>query len=196
MEKEVDCGRLGKSGGYYGWQAWNICHSYLNAAMNSYYQREKRPQKEEIRSQGGFLSLSLPLGKGVEIKVWNKRHHEMFCHFVEILWKYLKVSCDTIWMQCRWVGHACQHIQRPPLTYRPAPVTAHPKSESISLSKSTKIKYLGHHIWWNMTMMMMVMMMMMTQVSHVISTAKWPLWCNFLHHLSVPKVNLKPLQLH
>ena len=46
-KKEVDCGRLGKSGGYYGRQAWNICHSYLNAAMNSYYQREKRRQKEE-----------------------------------------------------------------------------------------------------------------------------------------------------
>ena len=62
---------LGKSGGYYGRQAWNICHSYLKAAMNSYYQREERRQKEEIRSHCEFLSLSsTPVWQRVR-RSWN-----------------------------------------------------------------------------------------------------------------------------
>ena len=69
-KKEVDCGRLGKSGGYYGRQAWNICHSYLKAAMNSYYQREKRRQKEEIRSHHEFLCLSC-VAKSKEELEWS-----------------------------------------------------------------------------------------------------------------------------
>ena len=77
-KKEVDCGRLGKSGGYYGRQAWNICHSYLNAAMNSYYQREKRRQKEEIRSHCEFLCLSsTPVWQRVR-RSWNGVSEKIF----------------------------------------------------------------------------------------------------------------------
>ena len=154
-------------------------------------------KKRKFGRRAGFCPSRSRMEKSKELKSKFETKDIMKCSVMswksyESIWKYhvIRYGCSVgglVMLVNISNGHHL-HIDQLQLQ--------HPKSESISLSKSTKIKYLGHHIWWNMTMMMMVMMMMMTQVSHVISTAKWPLWCNFLHHLSVPKVNLKPLQLH
>ena len=61
------------------------------------------------------------------VRIWNQSlKQKTSWNVLSCRGNLMKVSESIMWciQHCRWFGHACQHIQRPPLTYRPAPVTA------------------------------------------------------------------------
>ena len=84
-------------------------------------------KKRKFGRRTGFCPFSLPHGKSKELKSnlsESLNLKEKISNWIELSWTFYKVAWyRSIWcagIHYWWRGHACQHIQRPPLTYRPA----------------------------------------------------------------------------